>query len=142
MVVQDRDHVGPAAELVVVDVADVRAPELVAPACGEGHLLPLLGRPLGLLEAVKLAVEGEDAPAGPGAEVYADLGEGRVDAVLAEVGVSLEAPDRLDGLQRYLPDTGRPAVRPVLQTCGPLLGPALEDPVDGRPTDPEVARSP
>jgi len=139
VVVQDGDDVGPVAKLVVVYVADVRAPELVPPARREGHLPLLLHRPSRLLQAVELAVEGEDAPAGAGAEVDADLRERGVYPELPEVRILLEAPDRLHRLQGDLADPGRPAVRSVLQAFGSLLGPPLEDPVDGGGADPEVA---
>ena len=98
VVVQHGDDVRPAPDLVVVRVTDVRAPELVPPARREEHLPLLLGRTFRLLQAVELAVEGEDAPAGPGAQVYADLREGGVNPELPEVRVLLKAPDRLHGL--------------------------------------------
>ena len=68
----------------------------------------------------------------------ADLRQGGVDPELAEVGVLLQAPDRLDGLQRHLPDARRSAVGPVLEALGSLLGPPPQDPVDGGLADPEV----
>ena len=101
MVLQHADDVGPAAELVVVDVADVGRLELVPPRGGERHLPLLLGRPLGLVQAVEGAVGGQYAPAGPRAKVYADLRQRGVDPEGAEVGVALEAPHGLDGLQAH-----------------------------------------
>src|SRR5918995_370071 len=74
VVVQHGDRVGPAADAVVVHVPDVIAPVLVPPPRREGHLLLLLHRPLGLLQSVDLAVQGEYSAAGPRAQVYADLG--------------------------------------------------------------------
>jgi hypothetical protein len=67
VVLQYGDDVRPAAELVVVDVADVGASELVPSARREGHLSFLLGGTLRFLQTIELAVEGEDTPAGPGA---------------------------------------------------------------------------
>ena len=62
VVAQDGDDVHSTAQPVVVHLADVRALELVT-SCGlKGYLPFLLGRPLGLLQAVELPVEGEDTP--------------------------------------------------------------------------------
>ena len=131
--------VGPAAYAVVVHVADVRAPVLVPAARGEGHLLLLLHWPLRPLQSVEFTVEGKYSSAGPRAQVYADLGEGGVDAELPEVRVLLEAADRLHGLQRHLPHSRWPAVRLVLETRRPFLGPPPEDPIDGGDADAQVA---
>jgi hypothetical protein len=71
--------------------------------------------------------------------MYTDLGEGRVDPVVAEVGVLLEAADRLHGLQGHLPHARRPPVGFVLQSLRSFLSPPPQDPVDGGGADPEVA---
>src|SRR5829696_8494792 len=138
VVVQDGDHVSPAAELVSLEVADVDGPVLVPPPGGEGHLLFLLHRPFRLLQAVELAVEGEYAPAGPGAQVYADLGQRGMDAELPEVGVPLQPPDRLHCLEGHLAHAGRPAGAPVLETLRSFFRPPFQDPVDGRLVDLQV----
>src|SRR5215216_5434391 len=140
VVVQDGDDVEPARELEALEVADVRAPELVPSACGEGHLPLLLYRSLGLLQPVEGAVGGEDAPAGPRAEVYAYLGERGVDAVLPEVRVLLEPPHRLHRPERHPPHARRTAVRSILQALRSRLGPPPQDPVYCRLVDPHVAR--
>jgi hypothetical protein len=124
---------------VALQVAHVDAPELVPATRREGHLPLLLGRPLGLLQAVEGAVGGEDATAGPGAQVDADLGQGRVDPVLAEVRVPLQPPHGLHRPERDLPHAGRAAVGPILEAVGAFLRPPPQDAVDGRLMDAQVA---
>jgi hypothetical protein len=125
VVLQDGDHVGPAAELVVIDVAHVGRPELVPAGGRERHLPLLFGWPPRLVQAVEGAIGGEDASTRPRAQVHADLGESRVDPEGAEVGIALETPDGFDGLQIHLANAGRPPVRPVLEALYALLDPPL-----------------
>src|SRR5215213_6835515 len=47
---------------MVVYVADVGGPVLVPPPRGEGHLALIFDRPLRFLQAVELAVGGQDGP--------------------------------------------------------------------------------
>jgi len=125
VVVHDGDHVCLAAKLVALEVADDSRPVLVAPACGEGHLTRFLNRSFRLLQAVELAVEGEVAPAGAGAQVNTDLRHSDVDAKLAEVGILLQAPHRFDGPEDHLSYAEWSPMRPVRQALGALLGPPL-----------------
>ena len=125
VVVHDGDHVCLAAKLVALEVADDSRPVLVAPACGEGHLTRFLNRSFRLLQAVELAVEGEVAPAGAGAQVNTDLRQSDVDAKLAEVGILLQAPHRFDGPEGHLSYAEWSPMRPVRQALGALLGPPL-----------------
>ena len=68
VVVEDRDRVDLEVAQAVVEVADVGRPVLVASRRLEGHRLGLAGDRLRLGQAVELAVEGQDAPAGARAE--------------------------------------------------------------------------
>src|SRR5215218_11050044 len=95
----------------MVEVANVHAPYLVPPAGLERHLLLLLGTPLRFFEAVELAVDSEDAPAGAGAEIDPQLRQCRRDAKLPELGVLLELPHLVH----------RPEVYLVLSTAGFVL---------------------
>src|SRR3712207_3942160 len=121
-----------------LEVPHVRGPVAVPPGGRERHRLGLTRRGLGLLQSVELAVERQDAPAGPGAEVDADLGQRRVDAELAEPGVLLEPPDGVHRRQGHLPHALGPAAAPVIEALRAFLDPPLERPVDGVAVDLEV----
>jgi hypothetical protein len=75
-------------------------------------------------EPVEGAVGGEDAPAGSRAQVDADLRERGMDPEGAEVGVLLQAPHGIYGLQVHLADARRPPVGPVFEALDALLDPA------------------
>jgi hypothetical protein len=111
----------------------------VPPSRGERHPSLFLEGSFGLFETVELTVGGEYPPARSGTQVYSYLRQGGVDAVFPEVGVLLQAPDRLHGLQRHLPHARRAAVGPVFEAVCSLLDPPLEDPVDGGLVYAEVA---
>lgn len=111
-------------------VADVHRPIFVPSGGLERHLLLLFGTSLGLLQAVELAVNGEDASAGTGAEVDPYLRQRRRDAERAELGILLELPDLVHRPQVYLADAFGSYAGPVLQPRFPLLDPASEDVVD------------
>ncbi|MDQ3304084.1 MAG: hypothetical protein M3518_12155, partial [Actinomycetota bacterium] len=97
----------PRDEVLVddVEVADVRAPVLVASFGPERHLLFLFGRPSGFLQAVEPAVYGENAPHGAGAEVDADARQRGTHPELAEGGVLLQLPHGGVLLEADLPDS-------------------------------------
>jgi hypothetical protein len=93
-VLQDRDRRDrfAGAELVVVEVADVDRPHLVAPPGGERHRLRLVGNGRRGLRRAQGAMQRQDPPAGARAEVDPLLGEGGVDAELAQLGAGLQPP--------------------------------------------------
>jgi len=107
---------------MVVYVADVHAPDLVPPARLERHYLLLFGTPLWLLEAVELAVYGEDASAGAGTQVDPQPLQRCRDAKFAEFGVFLQLPHLVHGPQVRL---ACPAAGFVLQTVYTLSDPLL-----------------
>src|SRR5215212_11937389 len=112
----------------MVEVANVHAPYLVPSTGLERHLLLLLGTPLRFFEAVELAVDSEDAPAGTGAEVDAQLRQSGGDAELPELRVLLQFSNLVHRPEVYL---ALSTAGFVLKAVDVLCDPLIQCPVDG-----------
>src|SRR5215212_2911112 len=112
----------------MVYIAEVHAPDLVPPRGLEGHLLLFFGAPPGLLEAVELAVDGEDASTGARTQVNAQLLQRRRDAKLAELGVLLKLPHLVHRPKVHL---AHAFAGLVLQAVYAFGDPLLQRSVDG-----------
>src|SRR5215216_287380 len=109
-------------------VAEVHAPDLVPPRGLEGHLLLFFGAQEGLLEAVELAVDGEDASTGARTQVNAQLLQRCRDAKLAELGVLLKLPHLVHRPKVHL---AHAFAGLVLQAVYAFGDPLLQRSVDG-----------
>jgi hypothetical protein len=117
VVLEDGDDVEVALDrqAVLLYVADVGGPDLVAPRGLEGHRFFLVGAPLGFRDAVELPVDSHHPADCPHAYLRAPLlNESGVDAEGAELGVLLRAADEVHGGEVHLAHALRPARGPVL----------------------------
>ena len=122
-----------------VQVAYVRGPILVVPLGSEGHRFLCATTALRFLAAVDLAHLGEDSPAGGAAQVEAFLLEGNMDPECADLWILRQLPDLLDGREGHLPHPGGPSVRFVLKPLRAFFLEPLQNLVDGRASDTQVA---
>ena len=138
VVVEDGQAVDLEVAEVMVEVAEVHRPHLVAVLRRKRHGLRVPRRLGRLGQAVQLAIEGEDAPAGARAEVDTDLLQRRMDAELPEGGILLQPRHGLDGRERLLGRRLVGPVRLVVQAGEVLAHPPPQDSVHGRPADLQV----
>ena len=142
VVFEDGKHVDRfrVRELVLLDVAHIHRPILMAVAGGEGHRLGHVRERIGWTGQAQLAIERHDAPAGTGAQMNPHLSQGRMHPELPEIGVHLQAAD--DRHRRQV-DFARRLMRGmrVVRHTGEALGEeTMENLVDPRPSGLQVSR--